>query len=93
MHLVLVATTTIVAAKLVIVGMDHMAVVMAMLASVSQDMEEARAGSNLLVVTLARRLTGTNPLHLLLRAVGTSRVVVTSRPVVTAFGKGALSWI
>ena len=73
--------------------MDHMAVVMAMLASVSQDMEEARAGSNLLVVTLARRLTGTNPLHLLLRAVGTSRVVVTSRPVVTAFGKGALSWI
>jgi hypothetical protein len=72
--------------------MDH-AAGMEMVASVSQGKEEARAGSNLLVVTLARRLTGTNPLHLLLRAVGTSRVVVTSRPVVTAFGKGALSWI
>jgi hypothetical protein len=86
MHLVLVATTTIVAAKLLIVDMDHTAVVMAIMASVSQDKEEARAGSNLLAVTLARRLTGTNPLHPLLRAVGTSRL-----EVVTAFGKGVPS--
>jgi hypothetical protein len=85
MHLVLVATTTIVAAKLLIVDMDHTAG-MEMVASVSQG-KEAIAGSNLLVATLARRLTGTNPLHLLLGAVGTSRLVVT------AFGKGALSWI
>jgi hypothetical protein len=87
MHLVLVATITIVAAKLLIVDMDHMAVLVVMVASVSQDKEEARAGSNLLAVTLVRRLTGTNPLHLLLRAVGTSLLVVT------AFGKGAPSWI
>jgi hypothetical protein len=88
MHLVLVATTTTIAAKLLIVDtdLDHTAVVMVMVASVSQDKEEAKAGSNLLVVTLARRLTGTSHLHLLLRAVGTSRL-----EVVTAFGKGVPS--
>jgi hypothetical protein len=74
MHLVLVATTIIIAAKPVIVDMDldHTAVVM-----------------GVLVVTLARKLTGTNPLYLWLRAVGT-----TSRlEVVTVFGKEVPSWI
>jgi hypothetical protein len=91
MHLVLVATTIIIAAKPVIVDMDldHTAVVMVVVASVSQDKEEARAGSRVLVVTLARKLTGTNPLYLWLRAVGT-----TSRlEVVTVFGKEVPSWI